>query len=283
MYGTVVVGHDGTPAADAALRLAEQLAGDDALLVLARVVRADRPGEAESELERLRAGVTRARRVETRVVTAHSAERGLVALAKEVAADLIVVGSDRRPQDYRAHNVLGLRLLRGAPGAVAIASSRAEPEIRHIGVAYDGSADAELALTAAYELAQRWRAAVTLYLALPPEVTEDLRAQLVYREACALLDAAADRAPEGVNPETVIVRGYASLALAERAEGVVDLLVVGSRPRGPIRQALLGSTSRALAVELDCAVLVTPRRSAAAPGPRATTMDDRGALRGEVQ
>ena len=37
-HRTVIVGHDGTPAADAALRLAEQLAGDGARLLLARVV-----------------------------------------------------------------------------------------------------------------------------------------------------------------------------------------------------------------------------------------------------
>jgi nucleotide-binding universal stress UspA family protein len=258
VYGTVVVGHDGTAAADAALRLAEQLADERARLLLARIV-AKRPDEAEAELAALRARVDPPLRVETRVIAGHSADRGLAVLAREEDADLIVVGSDRRPEDYRGHKVLGLRLLRGAPCAVAIAAADGEAEIRRIGVAYDGSAEAELALEAAYAIAQRMNAAITLYLAVLPEYTEDLRAQLAHREAGALLDAAADRAPAGVNPETVVVTGYASLALAERAAGVVDLLVVGSRRQGPIRQALLGSTSRALAVELDCAVLVTPR------------------------
>ena len=252
VFGTVVVGHDGTPAADAALRLAEQLADDGARLLLARVVDAEHRGAAQAELAALSDR-------EARAVVAHSPERGLAALARDHDADLIVVGSGRRHGDYRAHSVLGLRLLRGAPCAVAIAAADGEPEIRHIGVAYDGSAEAELALEAAYAVAQRLSAAITLYLAVLPEYTEDLRAQLAHREAGALLDAAADRAPAGVNPETVVVSGYASLALAERAAGVVDLLVVGSRRQGPIRQALLGSTSRALAVDLDCAVLVTPR------------------------
>ena len=255
VFGTIVVGHDGTPAADAALRLAEQLAGDGARLLLARVVTAGHLGDAEAELAAL------SDRAEVRAVIGHSPERGLAALAREEDADLIVVGSDRRSGDYRAHNVLGLRLLRGAPCAVALASADGEAEIRRIGVAYDGSAEAELALEAAYAIAQRLRAAITLYLAVLPEYTEDLRAQLVHREAGALLDAAAERAPDGVNPETVVVTGYASLALAERIGGVIDLLVVGSRRQGPIRHALLGSTSSALAVELDCAVLVTPRGS----------------------
>lgn len=178
-----------------------------------------------------------------------------------MAADLIVVGSDRRPGDYRAHAVLGLRLLQSAPCAVAIASAEVDYEIRHIGVAYDGSPEAELALEAAYDLALRLRAAVSLYLAILPDADAALDGQLAHRAAGELLDAAADRAPAGVNPETVVVTGYASLALAERTSGVIDLLVVGSRRDGPIRHALLGSTSRALAVELDCAMLVTPRGS----------------------
>ncbi len=252
-YRTVIVGHDGTPAADAALRLAEQLAGDGARLLLARVVAADHLGDAKAELAAL------SDRAEVRAVTARSPARGLAALAREEDADLIVVGSDRRPGDYRAHKVLGLRLLRGAPCAVAIAAADGEAEIRRIGVAYDGSAEAELALDAAYAIAQRLRAAVTLYLEVLPEYTEDLRAQLAHREAGALLDAAAGRAPAGVNPGTVVVTGYGSMALSERAAGVIDLLVMGSRRQGPIRHALLGSTSRALTVELDCAVLVTPR------------------------
>ena len=254
-YRTVIIGHDGTPAADAALRLAEQLADDGARLLLARVVDAEHLGDAEAELAAL------SDRTEVRAITAHSPERGLAALAREEDADLIVVGSDRRPGDYRAHNVLGLRLLRGAPCAVAIASADGGTEIRRIGVAYDGSAEAELALEAAYAIAQRLKAAVTLYLAVLPEYIEDLRAQLAHREAGALLDAAADRAPAGVNPGTVVVTGYASMALGERLAGVIDLLVMGSRRQGPIRHALLDSTSRALAVEVDCAVLVTPRRS----------------------
>ena len=230
---------------------AEQLAGEGARLLLARVVAAEHVGDAEAELAAL------SDRAEVRAVTGHSPERGLAALARGGRGS-DRRGSDRRTGDYRAHTVLGLRLLRGAPCAVAIASADGEQEIRRIGVAYDGSAEAELALDAAYAIAQRLRAAVTLYLAVLPEYTEDLRAQLAHREAGALLDAAAERAPAGVNPETLVVTGYASLALAERAAGVIDLLVIGSRRQGPIRQALLGSTSRALTVELDCAVLVTP-------------------------
>jgi nucleotide-binding universal stress UspA family protein len=250
VYRTIVIGHDGSAEADAALRFAERLAADDARLVVARVVR--HAGTAP-DVERRR--VTTAARVETRLVEAHTTVRGLVEVASEVGADLIVVGSDRQPGDYRAYKVLGLRLLHSAPCAVAIAPADPEFEIRRIGVAYDGSPESELALAAAYELAQRLRAAVTLYLAVIDDVLWGPDAQ---RVAWASLDAAAERAPTGVNPETVVVHGYASDALVRRVGGTVDLLVMGSRGQGPLQHAIAGSTSRAVTVEIGCPVLITP-------------------------
>jgi nucleotide-binding universal stress UspA family protein len=158
--------------------------------------------------------------------------------------------------DFRAHAGLGLRLLGAAPVAVAIAPADPDFELRHIGVAYDGSSEAERALAAAYDIAQRLRAACTIYLAVLPAVAPDLDAQLAHRDAGALLDAAAERAPEGVDPETVIVPGFPSSAIAGRVAGVIDLLVVGSRRQGALERALAGSTSRAIGVEVDCALLV---------------------------
>jgi len=269
VFRTIVVGHDGTAGADVALRLAEQLAADGATLLLARVIPAERvlshgrePARREaaaSELEALCADVGGTLQATARVVTAPSAERGLVALAEEEGADLIVVGPDRRPGDFRAHTVLGLRLLRGAPCAVAIASADPDFELRHVGVAYDGSPEAERALEAAYEVARCLGAACTLYLAVLPAAEPALHTQLAHREAGALLDAAAARAPEGVDPATVIVPGFLSSAIVGRVAGVIDLLVLGSRRQGVLQRALVGSTSRAIGVEVECALLVPPR------------------------
>ena len=69
--------------------------------------------------------------------------------------------------------------------------------------------------------------------------------QRAHRDAGALLDAAAERAPDGVNPATVVVRGFAASALVRGADGIVDLLVMGSRGQGPLQHAIAGSTSRA--------------------------------------
>jgi nucleotide-binding universal stress UspA family protein len=268
-FQTVVVGHDGTAASDAALALARQLAADDATLLVARVVAAPRLAlahghdhgdleHAEGELAALDLRATGAQRVATRALAGRSVTRALSALAEEEGADLIVVGSGRRPGDYREHKVLGLRLVQSAPCAVAMAATEGHEEIRHIGVAYDGSPEAELALDAAYDVAQRLHAAVTLYLAILPDLSAALGGQLIHRDAGALLDAAAERAPEGVNPETIVATGWASSAIARRAEQV-DLLVLGSRRHSALLHTLAGSTSRAVAVELGNAMLITPR------------------------
>jgi nucleotide-binding universal stress UspA family protein len=273
VFRTIVVGHGGTPGADVALRLAERLAADGATLLLARVIPAEpvlaralsHGGESSrrqavaSELEALCAGVGGTLQAVARVVTGPSAERGLVALAEEAGADLIVVGCDRRPGDFRAHTVLGLRLLRGAPCAVAIAPADPDFELHHVGVAYDGSPEAERALEAAYDVARRLHAACTIYLAVLPAAEPTLDAQQAHRQAAALLDAAAERAPAGVDPETVIVPGFPGTAIAGRVAGVIDLLVLGARRQGPLQRALMVSTSRAIGVEVDCALLITPR------------------------
>ena len=255
-FHTIVVGDDGTPAAAAGLRFGQQLAAKDARLVLARVFTHEPEDHAAAELAgRAPAGG------EARALRGHSIEHALCDLAREIDADLIVVGSDRRAGDYRAHKVRGLRLVHGAPCAVAIAPTDCQEheEIRRIGVAYDGSPEAELALDAAYDLAGRLHTAVSLYLAVLPGPTSDLASQHARRDAGALLDAAAGRAPEGVNPETVILTGYASEEIARHGGHRVDLLVLGSRRQGPVAHAILGSTSRAITVEVGCAVLITPR------------------------
>jgi nucleotide-binding universal stress UspA family protein len=102
---------------------------------------------------------------------------------------------------------------------------------------------------------------VTLYTALdnlldrPEEATRKLRRELQER-----LDRAADSAPDGVNPGTVLLHGATGEVIAEACDGVVDLLVVGSRGYGPIQRALLGSVSEELIARARHPVLVIPRQ-----------------------
>jgi nucleotide-binding universal stress UspA family protein len=188
-----------------------------------------------------------------------SVARGLVDAARSRRADLIVLGAGRT----------ALHVVHSAQCAVAVAPDDYDERgpFRHVGVAYDGTAEADGALRVAYDLAARDRAAVTLYWTIgdariayagmpSPEV--DTLAQAARRHAQDALDAAADSAPEGVNPETILLRGDPARDIPREANGIVDLLVVGARRLGPLLRALTGSVSDQLLLGAAAPVLVVP-------------------------
>src|SRR5580765_1611003 len=120
-------------------------------------------------------------------------------------------------------------------------------------VAVDGSPDAEQALTEAIDLAESEHTRLTLitavsqlpataYMAAGEEVgklLEDARA-----EAEAILRRARERVPDGLPVTTLLIeQPIRSALISEIADGAHDLVVMGSRGRGAIRSALLGSAS----------------------------------------
>jgi nucleotide-binding universal stress UspA family protein len=120
-------------------------------------------------------------------------------------------------------------------------------------VAVDGSPDAELALTEAIDLAESERTRLTLFTAvsqLPAtaylaageelgKLVEDAHA-----EAERILRRARERVPDDLSVTAVLTEQPIRAALMSQiADGVYDLVVMGSRGRGAIRAALLGSTS----------------------------------------
>ena len=90
--------------------------------------------------------------------------------------------------------------------------------------------------------------------ALQPFEPEEIR-----REAQAALDAAAGTAPADVNPRTMLLHGEPGDVIRTACDGIVDLLVTGSRSYGPMQRALLGSVSEALTDGASHPVLVVPR------------------------
>jgi nucleotide-binding universal stress UspA family protein len=120
-------------------------------------------------------------------------------------------------------------------------------------VAVDGSPDAEQALTEAIDLAESEHARLTLITAVfqvpaaaygaagvpVPQLLEDARV-----EAEAVLRRARERVPEGVSVTAVLSEQPIRVALSRQlASGHHDLVVMGSRGRGAVRAALLGSVS----------------------------------------
>ncbi|MGE5747010.1 MAG: universal stress protein [Solirubrobacterales bacterium] len=202
-----------------------------------------------------------------------SAARALYEHAGEQGVDLIVVGSSHRGKLGRVlPGSVGESLLRGAPCAVAVAPrgyARAEhPAIRLIGVAYDGSEEAKLALGEAERLARALGARIHLITVVPVRTAIVLEADLAFELGKALhreyqqrLDEAVSALGSKTSAEGEPAEGDPASVLVERGSQL-DLLVMGSRGYGPVRAALLGGVSAQVIRTAPCPVLVTRRVSA---------------------
>lgn len=144
-------------------------------------------------------------------------------------------------------------------------------------VGVDGSTGSAAALRWAVELARlRGDEVVALHaypeVALYPYVAvdcgyipyDDGLAETVEKRAADLLGQAVDRVTAEVGDDVKIVQevvaGPAGTALIEAGHHA-DLIVVGSRGYGPIREVVLGSVSHRVATHATCPVTVVPHGS----------------------
>ncbi len=283
----IVLGFDGSPESEDALRLAELLAdvlgaelavgcayrhhpllahlGSGSYQESAVRTRAESAAEAARKLLAGREGAS------VQVLAAHSAPRALHELAESERAQLLVVGSTHRavPGSVMPGST-GQQLLHGSPCAVAIAPReyrlREDRALARLGAAFDGSEESTDAVFTAAALAGA--AGTTLavervvWFPDPPEehllpaYTADLEA--LAAQAHTDLEAIVEAASENVAVSGRVVQGNPTSELV-RWSGELDLLVVGSRSYGPVRQILLGSTSAELIRWAKCAVVIVPR------------------------
>jgi nucleotide-binding universal stress UspA family protein len=126
---------------------------------------------------------------------------------------------------------------------------------RSILVPLDGSPHAAAALERAVALAQENCAWLTLLHVIEPPQLPPIGAAYVVglvtpeteEQAEALLDSAAATVPEGIPVARVVRRGRAAEEILRRVEAAQhDIVVMGSRGRGPLRSLVLGSVSRAV-------------------------------------
>ena len=139
---------------------------------------------------------------------------------------------------------------------------------RNVLVAFDGSPDAELALEHAVALAQAYRARLALVAVVPPAPAYAWQAPGGVRAAhdASLKDldqrlrAAADAVPDDLPVTTRLLDGDPGREILRAArEGEHDLIVMGSRGRGRVTAALLGSVSNHVMHDADVPVMIVHR------------------------
>ena len=133
--------------------------------------------------------------------------------------------------------------------------------MKRILIATDGSPSAAKAVETGLEFAAEHGAEVTFLHILPPEDfragRSSIRAIVVPHRVAAAEAAGVSYALERVSGETVVE----IIQVAEAKD--VDLIVVGSRGRGPVTSAILGSVSLGVLKEAKRPVLVVKDASAA--------------------
>lgn len=211
-------------------------------------------------------------RVRTAVVARHSPAHGLHDLCAAEHPDLLIVGSSHVGAIGRVMpGSTGERLLHGASCPVAIVPKgyrNAPHELRRIGVAYDGSVEAEVALTATVDVARATGAKLRVIRVMdalsystpalmggPGYVTQREDLEKGFREE---LDAAVRKLPGDVSAESAFVVGDPAYELAVQS-GTLDLLITGSRGYGPLRAVMTGGVTGRLLRDAACPVIVLPR------------------------
>ncbi len=268
----VVVAFDGSPPAHTALHLGMALAeerGSELLLVCSVDLGTDptwtRSFTSTAE-EVLKAAAEQARdrlgpeRVVWSAEFGHASSR---ILALTVPGDVVVTGTHgHRPVAGVLIGSTSNSLITHAPCPVLIARTSTIPEGKPVVVGVDGSRVSHGALRMAADEAARRQVLLRAVRAVEPVVDaagmvagpDDDTVKGAEAEVAETLAALrADR--PGLVTEVVVTQAHPVEALIS-ASHVAGLVVLGSRGRGPIRSALLGSVSREVAHRAECSVLV---------------------------
>lgn len=282
MLNTILVGVDGRPGGDDALALARRLSqlDDGDVVVTSTTESAGGQGlhtspndeaAARHAIARARSHVAEEANVTFRDSEAPTPAAALLGLAREVEADVVVVGASHRAPVGR---VLGgsvlTELLRGdVPVAVAPKGFAQEPASAWnvVAVAVDDSDASDAAVRVAAGLAKVVEeppgeidvVAVdprplleTFPDAEPVEADDDRRARFD-----AIIARAAAMLPAEVQVRETHAYGLPEQALADVSRAR-DVLVCGAHGRGTLGRLLFGSVSEAVAATAACPLIIVP-------------------------
>jgi nucleotide-binding universal stress UspA family protein len=272
MERRILIGYDGSEGSRDALALARSLAAAEGAKLTLLACLADDAADPSAAAEAEKSLIASARPLlgsatfSLRTVSGLSAPRALSEAAAAEAAEIIVIGSTHRGKLGRVlPGSVGERLLDGAPCSLVIAprdfARREHFGLGEIGVGFDGGAEAQQALRAAASLARDLDARLRLIAVDRPIAPHDLipgELPPTHEDLERALERALAELGGGIDARTEIASGAPAAVLAER--GVeLDLLVIGSRGYGPLRQTLLGGVSAEVIRTAPCPVMVVPR------------------------
>lgn len=186
-------------------------------------------------------------------------------IALETKADLLVLGSTHLgPLGRVWPGSVAERLASRSPCPMVVAptgyAQRGHPGISVIGVAYDGSRESRAAIALASRLAELVSAEVEVLSVAPEYVAAEIPLgplEPLREETARKVERGVAGLSGSVNGGGEVLEGDAAAALEERAVEL-DLLVVGSRGRGPLRSRVLGSVSADVMRTAPCPVIVVP-------------------------
>lgn len=275
----VIVGLDGREHDADALALGRSLqAALGGKLLLAHVIPPPPPGRGMIECERLerhegqellvRASANLGDGTDMELVEPCPPASGLSRLAAERHASMLVLGSSHRGTVGRiVPGGVASHLLGRAPCAIAVApvkyAQRAEASVSRIGVAYDGTSEADLALAEAAGAATRLAAPLHLYHAMhaisKDPAWDKFRGHMT-DFGRGILDAGLKQLPHELEATSTVLEGDVAEVIAEAASSDdVALLYVGSRGYGPLREALFGGVGGGLLQCVRCPLVIVPR------------------------
>jgi nucleotide-binding universal stress UspA family protein len=201
--------------------------------------------------------------LECRVASGPGPAAALHELVEAEHARALVLGSPHRGPVGRV--LLGSVAetgLAGAPCPVVVAplglAERAPAELGTVSVAFDGGNEAWAALQRGAQIAAAADARLRIVMVLPPDALD--------QSAEIDLSRAASSVSSGLEVEAELAHGDATEVLLREAAHRTDLLVTGSRGRGPLRRVLLGSVSTPLMRSAPFPVMVVPRSARFEPG-----------------